>query len=228
MAHNNHFFFESLSPVPTSPGSMLLATVEESFGHIEILKETMLATALACFSNAFVWLVIENTTRKLRILTTYNAGTPYGLAHRRQAVDTNTTTRPAPVGATDGSTIAAAIQNSNEFESPADAYTEMLAKLPEELAAAGRKSTFSPLLCVNVWEHAWVADYSFDKKEEYLNKWWDAVDWGVVWARLEPLGFAQKPSRPFMGTATSVRDGADGYGGTRLADQMKDRSLNRM
>ncbi|EPS37097.1 hypothetical protein H072_9291 [Dactylellina haptotyla CBS 200.50] len=225
MAHNNHFYFKSLSPVTTAPGSLLLAAIDESFGHMQILKETMIATALACFSNAFVWLVIDNSTKKMRILTTYNSGTPYGLAHRRQAIDTNTTT-PPPLS-TEPTDIAARLQQSNEFKSTGDEYTQSLAKhsLPEDEMEVGRASMYSPLLCVNVWEHAWLVDYGFDKKEEYLENWWKCIDWGEVWARLGPLGFHGKQERPLMGG--QVRSDEEAASGPRLADRFNDMRKQR-
>lgn len=36
-----------------------------------------------------------------------------------------------------------------------------------------------PLLCVDTWEHAWYIDYE-NRKMEYFNKFWDAVNWKFV------------------------------------------------
>lgn len=41
----------------------------------------------------------------------------------------------------------------------------------------------SPLFCVSVHEHAWLHDYGVWGKEEYLTRFWNALDWGRV-ARL--------------------------------------------
>ncbi|KAF3927137.1 hypothetical protein AA313_de0210435 [Arthrobotrys entomopaga] len=233
MSHNNHFFFQSLSPTPVAPVPNLVAQVEESFGHMNILKETMLATAMACFSNAFVWLVIDNANKKMRILTTYNSGTPYGLAHRRQSVDTNTTTPPPPAPApTDAISISQAFNSSNEYQNSADQYNKAqsaLKDVPDDPKEIGRASIFSPLLCVNVWEHAWLVDYGFDKKEEYLENWWNSVNWGVVWERLEPLGFHNDKSQRAYMEASKVRENEGGSvsGEPKLADHMNRRSMNR-
>ncbi|KAF3142397.1 hypothetical protein TWF703_000785 [Orbilia oligospora] len=225
MAHNNHFFFQSLSTSPTRPESMsvLMLTINESFGHINILKESFIATALACFSNAFVWLVLDHHDRKLKILTTYNSGTPYGLSHRRQSVDVNTTTRPHQ----DPNTFPSSLQTS-DYSNTSDNYTRALAEAPLNEEAAGREGGYSPLLCVNVWEHAWLVDYGFDKKEDFLNNWWEAVDWGVVWNRLEPHGYGRKPDRQMHGGPAPVRDDSGGdAGGTRLADEVARRTGSR-
>ena len=38
----------------------------------------------------------------------------------------------------------------------------------------------SPLFCVSVHEHAWLHDYGVWGKEEYLIRFWNALDWGRV------------------------------------------------
>ncbi|CAM43081.1 putative superoxide dismutase, partial [Leishmania braziliensis MHOM/BR/75/M2904] len=35
---------------------------------------------------------------------------------------------------------------------------------------------YTPLLCVDVWEHAYYIDYE-NKRPEYLSKYFDVVDW---------------------------------------------------
>lgn len=37
-----------------------------------------------------------------------------------------------------------------------------------------------PILCVNTWEHVWLMDYGIGGKEEYLEHWWDAINWEIV------------------------------------------------
>ena len=36
-----------------------------------------------------------------------------------------------------------------------------------------------PLLCVDTWEHSWYIDYE-NRKAEYFNKFWGAVNWEFV------------------------------------------------
>lgn len=37
-----------------------------------------------------------------------------------------------------------------------------------------------PILCVNTWEHVWMMDYGIGGKAEYLERWWDRINWETV------------------------------------------------
>ncbi|CAG8689544.1 20343_t:CDS:2, partial [Gigaspora margarita] len=49
------------------------------------------------------------------------------------------------------------------------------------------KSKFTPLLCLNVWEHAYLKDFGIHGKETYINQFWECVDWAVVHNRAASL-----------------------------------------
>lgn len=45
------------------------------------------------------------------------------------------------------------------------------------------KST-TPLLCLDVWEHAYYLDYPADRKE-FIKQWWNIIDWTIVASRFK-------------------------------------------
>lgn len=40
----------------------------------------------------------------------------------------------------------------------------------------------TPLMCIDVWEHAYYLDYQ-NRRVEYLHKIWDIIDWDIVESR---------------------------------------------
>ncbi len=112
------------------------------------------------FGPGFVWLVKRDDYNRnlqagpeLAILTTFIAGSPLPRAHyRKQEQDMNTSLQAGMFGPRSGN---------------------------EPLMAKGAVM-LEPLLCVNTWQHVWLHDYGFGGKREYLERWWDSVDWDVV------------------------------------------------
>ncbi|CAA9962256.1 hypothetical protein PTNB73_03158 [Pyrenophora teres f. teres] len=167
MAFNNHFFFHGLnttSNVESQPSTKLQMQINKDFSSTDTLRETFLATAEAMFGPGFVWLVQNNGEfGSLRILPTYLAGTPLSGAHyRRQSHDLNT-------------------HNADSYQA--------LNKVGQFGAASGQDQRpkaplggvdVVPLMCVNTWEHVWLHDYSIRGKREYLEKWWDKINWSLV------------------------------------------------
>lgn len=173
MAHNNHFFFSCLSTMKTEIPPSFQKSLEASFGSIETLKRDFIATANAMFGPGFVWLVRTKGDQEYALLATYIAGSPYPGAHwRRQTRDLNT---------------------EPDVKSPADyARLDALRNMPvtNTVGAYGPYSTqgkmapggidIIPILCVNTWQHVYLADWGVLQKKQYLEAWWDRIDWNVV------------------------------------------------
>ncbi|KAK4174981.1 putative mitochondrial SSU ribosomal protein S26 precursor [Triangularia setosa] len=197
MAHNNHFFFKTLSPTPTNAEEMpaqLKEALVRSFGSLDALRELMVNTATAMFGPGFVWLVRTDRpqAKGFRVLTTYLSGSPYPGAHwRRQSLNTSTDI---------GESTEQGIQAGKQ-------YLENSVRGAGKSAASYKKEDFAPggvllepVLCLNTWEHAWLFEYGFggspksvldaaqsnvsentkSGKEMYAEKWWEYVDWNVV------------------------------------------------
>ncbi|KAI0409613.1 manganese and iron superoxide dismutase [Xylaria palmicola] len=189
MAHNNHFFFNQLLNLQTvydqtaaESGAQLESSEEripqklrgdlkKTFSSIGTLRREFLSTALAMFGPGFVWLVKNANTQDLRILTTYLAGSPYTAAHwRRQGVDFNT-------AAADRGTVSAYYERTQ-------AGAGNIAGRYGSQAPGG--ADVIPLLCLNTWEHVWLTDYGVTGKGEYVQQWWETIDWEKVESLVYP------------------------------------------
>ncbi|KAI9171246.1 superoxide dismutase [Paramyrothecium foliicola] len=165
MAHNNHFFFQGISPTGTPMPEPLREELEAAFSSIETLRREFVLTASAMFGPGFVWLVKTPGGADYRLLTTYLAGSPYPGAHwRAQPTDMNT------VGS---------------GGSARDHYTNMVSggKPAGSLPPGGVQ--LEPLLCLNTWEHAWLLDWGVGAggnggKMAFAEAWWELVDWEKV------------------------------------------------
>lgn len=194
MAHNNHFFFNglSVSPLELYKSPALQKSLIDTFGSIETLKMTMVDTAAAMFGPGFVWLVwardldsptTNSSNRKgaWRILSTYLAGTPYPEAgYRQQGLDTNTTDAPGY----DRYMNQQPVNTLGAFGSFSRAGREQ-SKLPPG------GTNIMPVLCVNTWEHVYLRDFGVNGKREYLEDWWNCIDWDVVENLTPPEGKGQ-------------------------------------
>lgn len=164
MAFNNHFFFRGLNTDPnvkSQPSNTLLPLINKNFTSMDSFRETFLYTADAMFGPGFVWLVQtdEGATGSLKILTTYLAGSPISGAHyRRQAVDMNT-------------------ENTDTY---AGAFGNMSRQRDQKPKKPLGGVDVTPLLCVNTWEHVWLHDYGVTGRLQYLEKWWNKINWNLA------------------------------------------------
>lgn len=182
-AHNNHLFYSTLAPQPLEMFKVpaLRESLIKAFGSIETLQMTFLDTAAAMFGPGYVWLVwAKNVSSPAsasslstapsssrsggwRILTTYLAGTPYAEAGYRQQ-STNMSNQPNTGGA------------PANFAGAFGAFSAS-GRANAHIPPGG--TSVMPVLCVSTWEHTYLYDYGQNKRE-YLNRWWDAIDWAIV------------------------------------------------
>jgi Fe-Mn family superoxide dismutase len=144
-----------------------------------------LATASSMFGPGFVWLA-KNLEREgmMHIFCTYSAGSPYPAAHsRRQPVDMATHTPETQLG--------------NQFAGSMGAHAQ------NQKSLAPGAVDVQPILCVNTWEHAWMMDYGIAGKDEYLERWWDRVNWDVVFDNYNAVG-SMRGSRNSMNRHRSM------------------------
>ncbi|BCS24808.1 mitochondrial 37S ribosomal protein mS42 [Aspergillus puulaauensis] len=185
MAHNNHFFFNCISPTRTEIPEKFAKDIVDTCSSVESLKLDFLATANSMFGPGFVWLA-KNLEREglLHIFCTYNAGSPYPAAHaRRQPIDMATHTPDTALG--------------NQYAGAMGAHA-----LNQKNLAPGAIDV-QPILCVNTWEHVWMMDYGIAGKAEYLERWWDRINWEVVFDNYNAVG--SKSTRAPGGMSHNLR-----------------------
>jgi superoxide dismutase, Fe-Mn family len=74
-AWNHAFYWESLrAPGNGGPQGELAASIDRSFSGLTALKKALLEAAVAHFGSGWAWLVLDK--RKLKVVTTHDAGTP--------------------------------------------------------------------------------------------------------------------------------------------------------
>lgn len=190
LALNNSFFLSGLVPhaqqpskeyvqpstqpgaVPTYYGKTLATAIADQFGSLPQLKLAFASAAMSMFSSGFVWLVKDEHGR-LGVLPTYGTGTV--LVHQRRqcgpsdlvaGVQDGRSAPDAPADAPADAQAAPAAPRASRFDS-----------LAQGSAAGAIGNHVYPLLCVSVFEHAWLGDYGFWGKERYLANFWECINW---------------------------------------------------
>lgn len=196
LALNTAFFLSSLVPqsaqragaypqpstnmgaVPTFHGKTLATAIADQYGSLPQLKLALSSAAMGMVSSGWIWLVKDEHGR-LGLVPTYGAGTV--LVHQRRqcgpsdvvaAVQDDSSKgsdKPAGAAAPEGAAAAAAA-----------APAVPRADVAQTAAAGGLGQHLYPLLCVSLFEHAWLGDYGFWGKERYLTHFWDCVNWERV------------------------------------------------
>ena len=74
-AWNHEFYWESLTPPGKSqPSGDLASRIDKDFGSLDALKKELLDQAVGHFGSGWAWLVADK--RKLKVVTTHDAGNP--------------------------------------------------------------------------------------------------------------------------------------------------------
>ena len=81
--HANHsLFWEILSPEKQSCSGKILSAIKKDFGSFEEFKKQFSDKSLALFGSGYVWLVVDNKTKKLEITCTGNQDTPLSIGKK--------------------------------------------------------------------------------------------------------------------------------------------------
>ncbi|CAR29818.1 ZYRO0G17710p [Zygosaccharomyces rouxii] len=164
-AHNNHLFVENILPTThagnTQPSRSFLTRIEESFENDwESVKEEMVRRAdQEVLGQGWLFLV-ENANKELHILLTQNNGTPYYFP-RNQLFDLNSAL------------------TLEEF-----AQLQEVRKLVKSREGQKVEDWTMPLICVSLWDQAYLHDYGVKNRSQYVKNVLDNLNWSVVNSRL--------------------------------------------
>lgn len=137
--------------------TFLKTKIIDDFGSLTALRNLIFQTAMAIHGSGWVWMV-AGPMGNLRILATFNAGSPFDL-DSRQSMDPSTRLDvDKGLGKKSGPGPRARPNRRHEY-------------------------LLLPVLGLNCWEHAYILDYgsSIDGKREYLKNWWASVNWRRVY-----------------------------------------------
>lgn len=160
-AHNNHFFFEQLTPAETnqtSPSRQLEQRINDQFGSIEGLKTVFLENCDVLSGQGWLFLA-ERADKQLEVLALNNSGSPYQF-NANLSMDLN-----GPIAKSD-------------YEALKDIKADL---------AEGIQDYTLPLLAVSLWDQSYLIDYGVNGKKEYISKVFDSMNWDVVNSRVFKL-----------------------------------------
>ena len=160
---------------------MLGGDIVLNFSSLDTLRLELLDTADAMFGPGYVWLVEfasagaqSQAHPRLRVLATYIAGSPLASAHwRRQPADLNSRGPTNSVGA---------FGNYSSGPSAGSVHRPSLGGIE-----------VNPLLCVSTWQHVWLPQYGIRGKRDYLERWWNRINWNDV--EKMTIGRPKKPGQ---------------------------------
>ncbi|ORX95434.1 manganese and iron superoxide dismutase [Basidiobolus meristosporus CBS 931.73] len=98
--------------------------------------------------------LVEDERGVLRIVNTLNSGNPITTG-RLQQFDANTS-------------------SVEETTDPSS----------DKVSTQKPTGAYAPILALNMWEHAYVVDFGVDGKEQYIQAFWQSVDWDKVHGRV--------------------------------------------
>ncbi|CAO1629178.1 unnamed protein product [Sympodiomycopsis kandeliae] len=195
---------QSYINLPVSePSTRLNSELSKAFGSVTQFKNAFTSAALGMSGSGYLWLVWDVTARKLGIVPTYGAGTI--LVQKRQqrgpagfeAQASLTEEQIAKSSSSSDSTQETSNSDQPSQETEKGPLSSSSSRVPQETidrisnVAQDSPSTYAesnqprdriltPVMCLSVNEHAWMNDWGVTGKQEYLVRFWDAIDWNRV------------------------------------------------
>jgi len=128
---NHTFFWDSLKK-PTEnniPKNEIMDLINDTFKNFENFKLEFSNSAKSLFGSGWTWLVLDNTTKKLKIIQTANQQNP----------------------------LMDIVKN--------------------------KEGNVTPLLVIDVWEHAYYIDYK-NRRPDFIENFFKIINWDIVNQRI--------------------------------------------
>ncbi|KAJ1918449.1 hypothetical protein H4219_002604 [Mycoemilia scoparia] len=173
-AWNNDFFLQTLTSDKRSVGEDIKNVIAIQFDGFDMFQMAFAASANNIFGNGWTWLLMDREGR-LSITNTYNSGSPFALFPT--ITDSYTL---------HGSHSPVVIPTNTSYTDPNTAQRPFG-------KTAWSFQRFYPILCLNVWQEAYLLDYGLNKSS-YIDNFWKVVNWDIVRQRLfKNVGITSRP-----------------------------------
>jgi len=122
--------------------------------------------------SGWTWLVkCGRINPVLKIFNTFNGATPFQEVRDYHYYETKPIPTNSPAGPVE--------QRKNAMT----LFSNLISPKPVDSTASASKNSedaeVTPLLCLPLWEHAFVLDYKMDK-ERYISNFWSCVNWNRI------------------------------------------------
>lgn len=197
---NMDFFLQGLSPEPIHQTDKLVELIEQSFGSFQKFLHLFQIYAESMAGPGYLWLMHKraaNGSGRLQIHCTFGSGSPLFNSVPPPTFNQGSSRL---VGSAPGSSPNGGLFSNFSFTSlvndgkyaakppstmdkPAEPIinNKIMPMAPQPIDTRVPSETDKPLpvLGLNLWEHAYLLDYSTDKKR-YVNQFWSSVNWNRV------------------------------------------------
>ncbi|KAL1687934.1 Manganese/iron superoxide dismutase [Schizophyllum commune] len=171
LALNTSFFLRQLYS-ETHERSMsydLRTAIRTQYGSLAQLKSAFMGAASGMFSSGFLWLV-SDSRGNMGIVPTFGPGTLLIRSRSHLAASDADFKRPRSI-----------LDDVDADVNPVDTGIPAQTALSDKLTALNYGDVLYPLLCVPIYEHAWMsAGFGVWGREEWLRHMWSVVDWAAV------------------------------------------------
>lgn len=194
------------TPIPLDPSSSLAQSITNSFSSYSAFQSKFSShvAGLHPSSGAYVWLVTD-ISGNLGLVGTYAGGTVLvyqriqmgnvpsmgAILGEKIAIKTSLAVDEKDVDGkkkkiVGGASKFATIPAGSRSDSTLDLFNRGSGYATGQANADSRKP-IHPLMCLSLHPHCYLGDYGVWGRQEYVERWWNAIDWTKVSASYEMI-----------------------------------------